>query len=155
MSFRIATLFLLTGLYFTSCKVKQVQTKDTEQTAFYTLLVTKDSVKKETTFEIKNVQIVNSKLKNVQARDYSKEANHLELVIKDKNKNKTINYTEHPLYKRFDLYEESGEIQSKSISLQQGEVTFRVPYYTNYKKIKITETINFKQQKTITIKNEN
>lgn len=148
-------LFYIGCIGLLACKVKQPKTAYQEQTAFYTIALTKDSVTQKVLYSVKNVQVVNSKLKNIHVQDYAKEPNFLEITIKDKGKNKSHTFTEHPLYKRFDLYEESGEISSKSISLQQGEVTFRVPYYTDYKKIKINETVNFKAQKTIIIKNEN
>lgn len=146
---------LMLPLFFTSCKTKK-QAKDlVEKTAFYTLTAIKDTVKNITTFKVTNIQVANSVLNKRSTDHQTHNPNFLYVQIIDQQKNIHEVYTEHPLYKRFDLYEESGEITSKSISLQQGDVTFRVPYYTNYKKIKISETVNFKTKKIIIIKNEN
>jgi len=137
-----------------SCNATKPIVNPEERTAFYTIEAKKDSAKNETYFSVKDVQIANSKMHRKPNDDQSKNAYHLEIEIFDNSKNTVIVYTEHPLYKRFDLYEESGEIESKSISLQQGDVTFRAPFFTDYKKIKITETVNFKKLTPTIIKNE-
>ncbi len=137
-----------------ACKTKPAPPKLVEKTAFYTLSVIRDSVKRTTAFSITKVQIANTKINYKIDDHYAKDANFLKIEIMDKSEHVIHAFTDHPLYKRFDLYQESGEIESKSISLQQGETVFRVPYFSEYKKIKITETINFKETKQITINHE-
>lgn len=139
------------------CKSKKPheQTKELEEkTAFYTLEVTRDTLKQLTSYKIINIQIANTKLNYRMDEEKAKEPNFLKIEILDKS-NKTIKViTEHPLYKRFDLYSESGQIEAKLISLQKGEVTFRVPYFTEYKKMIISETVNGKLLDKLTLKNE-
>lgn len=149
----VFSLFAL-ALLALSCKTKKTIVSPIEKTAFYTLKLNRDTVKKETTFSVVSVQIADAKLKYRIDEKQTKNPNFLRIEITDKNKNIITAITEHPLFKRFDLYSESGEIESKSISLQQGESTFRVPYFSDYKKIKIIETINFIQSKQIIITNE-
>lgn len=146
--------FLLGAIFLCSCKTAKVAGSLAEKTAFYTLTVIKDTVKNTTAFKVTNIQVANSVLNKRSTDHQAHNPNYLYVQVIDQQKNIYEVYTEHPLYKRFDLYEESGEITSKSISLQQGDVTFRVPYYSNYKKIKISETVNFETKKTIIIKNE-
>ena len=147
------SLFTLTLLTF-SCKAKKAVASPIEKMAFYTLKLSRDTIKKETTFSVASVQIADAKLNYRIDEKQAKNPYFLRIEITDKNKNVITAITEHPLFKRFDLYSESGEIESKSISLQQGELTFRVPYFSDYKKIKIIETINFIQSKQIIITNE-
>ena len=125
-----------------------------EKTAFYTIKAIKDTIKNTTTFSVTTIQIADTKINYKIDANQSKNPYFLKIEIVDKN-NTIINaFTEHPLFKRFDLYRESGEIESKSISLQQGEVVLRVPYFSDYKKMNITETVNFKQLKQVTITHE-
>ena len=142
------------AICFWACRAKPAPPPIIEQAAFYTLSLNKDTVKKITTFKITNIKIVNTKINYHIDDQQAKNPNFLKIEITDKSKHVITAFTEHPLYKRFDLYQESGEIESKSISLQQGETIFRVPYFSDYKNIKITETVNFKETKQITIDNE-
>ncbi|MES2514803.1 MAG: hypothetical protein V4580_11695 [Bacteroidota bacterium] len=134
-----------------ACRAKPAPPQVMEQTAFYTLSLTRDTIKKNTTFTITKVQIAHTKINYHIDEQQAKNPHFLSIEITDKSNHVIHAFTDHPLYKRFDLYQESGEIESKSISLQQGETVFRVPYFSEYKKIKITETINFTQGKEITI----
>jgi hypothetical protein len=139
---------------FLACRTKPVPPPVVEQTAFYTLSLNRDTVKNVTGFDITKVQVTNTKINYRIEEHYAKNPNFLKIEITDKSNHIINAFTDHPLYKRFDLYKESGEIESKSISLQQGETVFRVPYFSEYKKIKITETINFTEVKHITINHE-
>jgi len=151
---RIFLILTAGGILSFACRTKQAISKPIEKTAFYTLTELKDSVTKKTTFKITNIQIADTKINYRVDEDKAKDPYYLKIEITDKSKMVTNAIAEHPLFKRFDLYSESGEIESKSISLQQGEVTFRVPYFSDYKKIKITEVINRTEQKPITITHE-
>lgn len=147
---------LLVCFVLFSCKAKKIKAKDTvlEKTAFYTLKVVNDSVKKVRNFSVVKIDVVNTKINYWVDESKLTEPNFLKLEIIDK-KDKTIKvFAEHPLFKRFDLYSESGQIESKLISLQQGEVVLRVPYFYDYKKIVITETVNRIASKQIIITNE-
>lgn len=99
-----------------------------------------------------DVNVVNSKLRYFIDENKKKEPNYLHFTITYKNGKVIEANTEHPLFKRFDLYSESGKIESKSISLSQGEVFLRVPYFGKYKRISITEIINFKERPVIVIR---
>lgn len=151
---KIYVIAFLVPVFALSCKTKKAVTNPIEKTAFYTLKLNRDTVKKETTFSVVSVQITDTKLNYRIDEKNAKNPYFLKIEIVDKNKNIITAITEHPLFKRFDLYSESGEIESKSISLHQAELTFRVPYFSDYKKIKIIETINFIQLKQIIIANE-
>lgn len=123
-----------------------------EKTAFYTLELKRDTLATKTTVIVKNVNVVDSKVRHVIDVAKTKEPNFLKIQILYTN-NKVVDLvTEHPLYKRFDLYSESGKIESKLISLSQDLLIFRAPYFDQYKKIKILETINFKQSAPIILK---
>jgi hypothetical protein len=138
-----------------ACRTKKpIPQKSIEKTAFYTIELSKDTVKKTTAFSIKKVQIVNAIINYKPDKDKAKNPYYLKIEITDKDKNIRYVLTEHPLYKRFDIYSENGEIESKSISLQQGEVTFKIPYFSEYKKIKLTEFVNSVEVNTLIINNE-
>ena len=140
---------------FVACRTtKSTPVNVIEKTAFYTLKVTKDTIKNITTFSVTTIQLADVKLNYKIDENQSKNPNFLKIEIVDENKNIIHAFTEHPLFKRFDLYRESGEIESKSISLQQGEVVIRVPYFADYKTMNITETVNFKPLKQVTITHE-
>ena len=143
-------MFVFVGCHTT----KSTPLKVVEKTAFYTLKVSKDTIKNITTFSVTTIQLADVKLNYKIDEQQSKNPHFLKIEIIDENKNSIHAFTEHPLFKRFDLYRESGEIESKSISLQQGEVVLRVPYFADYKKINITETINFKPLNQVTITHE-
>ena len=141
-----------------SCKAKKVKAVTEslpEKAAFYTLEVLRDTVKKVTNFKLLKVTVVDTKIKYNADLAKTKNPDFLKIEITGKQSEPITAYTEHPLFKKFDLYSESGEIASKLISLQKGQVTFRVPYFEEYKTIKITETINFKVSTIKTINHEN
>ncbi len=151
----ICYIHILFVFAFVACRTtKPTPITAIEKTAFYTLKVNKDTIKNITTFSITTIQLADVKLNYKIDENQSKNPNFLKIEIVDENKNSIHAFTEHPLFKRFDLYRESGEIESKSISLQQGEVVLRVPYFAEYKKINITETVNFKALNQVTITHE-
>ncbi len=149
--FRFLALFLA-GVILFSCKAKQTPEPEQEQGAFITLTLTRDSVATKTNFAISNVMVVNSKIRYLIDDIKKKDPNFLHITITYKNGKAIECYTEHPLFKRLDLYSESGKIESKSISLSQGEVVLRVPYFGKYKTVTIAETINFKEVQQVVLK---
>jgi hypothetical protein len=152
---RALCIYLILLFTAAACNVKkQPPSKDIEKTAFYTLKVSKDSVRQSTDFIVINIQVVDTKTNYKLDVDKAKNPNYLKIEITDQHKHIISVLTEHPLFKRFDIYSENGEIESKSISLQQEEVTFRAPYFVDYKKIKITEFVKSVELNTIIINNE-
>lgn len=136
----------------TACKsTKNKQTLE-EKTVFYSFQIIKDTVLNTLKCELINVQIVDSKTRYTIDKEKEKNQNFLKIEVIDKAKKQMIAICDHPLYKRFDLYSESGEIESKSVSLQKAELTIRVPYYKDYSIINITETVNFEKKETVVIK---
>ncbi len=135
-------------------KIKTQAVQPEEKSAFYTLTLSRDSTSKETKAAITNVIVANVKIRYQPDEAKAKEPNFLSIEITYKNNAVVRVFTEHPLYKRFDLYSESGQIESKLISLQKGEVVFRVPYFSDYKKIRITETVERKTAPPITLTHE-
>lgn len=153
---KISILSFLALIGLLSCKVKkeEITENPVEKTAFYTIKVLNDSVKNVRNFSVLKVDIANTKINYREDESKQTEANFLELEVVDK-KGKVIKvFTEHPLFKRVDLYSESGQIESKLISLQQGELVFRIPYFYDYKKIIIRETVNRVPSKQITLTSE-
>ncbi|PBQ31597.1 hypothetical protein CNR22_07395 [Sphingobacteriaceae bacterium] len=123
-----------------------------EKTAFYTIELTRDTIANKTSAVVKNINVVDSKVRHTIDETKTKGPNYLKIQILYKN-NKVVNLvTEHPLYKHFDLYSESGKIESKLISLSQDLLIFRAPYFDQFKKITILETINFKESAPIILK---
>lgn len=154
--FFIAALLCSTALLF-ACRAKRVKTKKpaaVEQSAFFTLSLSRDTVAKQTSARIKNVTVVDAKTRYMPDEAKAKEPNFLRIEVIYKNDQVLQAITEHPLYKRFDLYSESGQIESKLISLPQGEVIFRLPYFEEYKRIRIVETIGYKESPPIILKHE-
>lgn len=154
-SIRIAFMAVMV---LAACKAKKVKTVAEplpEKTAFYTLEALRDTVKKVTDFKLLKVTIVDTKIKYSADLAKAKNPDFLKIEITGKQSEPITAYTDHPLFKKFDLYSDSGEIASKLISLQKGQVTFRVPYFEEYKSIKITETIHFKVSTIKTINHEN
>lgn len=142
---------------FLFCKAKRVKphvAEVQEQSAFYSFSALRDTVKHQTDFTLKNVIIANAKIRYTVDEAKTKLPGYLKIEITDRNNRSVLAFAEHPLYKRMEVFNESGQIDSKLISLQQGEFTLRVPYFEAYKKIKITEVINFKESSPILLKNE-
>ena len=151
-------IFIIGTCVLSSCKTKKtIATKPAliEKTAFYTIEALRDTVKKITSFTLVKIITSDSKINYNADVAKAKDPFFLKIEITD-SRSKTITaYTEHPLFKKFDLYSDNGEIKSKLISLQKGQVIFRIPYFENYKTIKITETINFKTATIETLNHEN
>lgn len=140
-----------------ACKTKKHQTAaepPPEKTAFYTIEALRDTVKQVTTFKVIKVTVVDTKINYHVEEAKAKTRDFLKIEITGKKMPPILAYTEHPLFKKFDLYEQTGEITSKLISLPKGQVTVRVPYFEDYQTVRITETINFKEATPITLKHE-
>lgn len=151
----VLLLPLLAAFVFFSCKAQKTSKSDEtvqEQGAFITIKATRDSIAKKTTFNIENVNVVSSKIRYLLDETKKKDPNFLHISINYKNGKVIEVYSEHPLFKRLDLYSESGKIEAKSISLSQAELFLRVPYFGNYKNITISETINFKEAQVVVLK---
>lgn len=153
--YRYFLISMMTVMIVAACKTPKVApTVLPEKTAFYTIEATRDTVKQLTTFRVLKATIVDTRINyhadeaKVKSRDY------LKIVIVTKHSAPVVAYSEHPLFKKLDLYEESGEISSKLISLPKGQVTVRVPCNEEYSTITITETINFNPAKPVTLKHE-
>jgi hypothetical protein len=150
----LSVLLVLTAL--TACKTpKAAPAVLPEKTAFYTIEATRDTVKQVTTFKVLKVTVVDTRINYRADEAKAKSRDYLKLEIITKHSAPVVAYSEHPLFKKFDLYEETGEISSKLISLPKGQVTVRVPYTEDYIAVGITETINFKAGKPVIVKHEN
>lgn len=146
---------LMALLLLSACKARKVPPQELpEKTAFYTIEAQRDTVKQLTSFKVLKVMIVDTKINYRVDEAKARQKDYLKFEIVTKNTAAIIAYSEHPLFKKFDLYEQTGEISSKLISLPKGEVTVRVPYYEEYSSIKITETIDFKTNKPIILRHE-
>lgn len=154
--YRTTLVLLFSLVLFKTSRAQQISPQtNAVKIAFYTLHISKDSIRQKISCIIKSVTVVDQVPKPSVSRDHSKDPDHLRILIVDKFKNKQVVFTEHPLNKQVELYDdETKEIEFKRISLTEGDVTFRIPYYTDYKKIKITEINNFKKGKTISIKHD-
>lgn len=147
---------LMALLVFTACKTpKAAPLVLPEKTAFYTIEASRDTAKQVTTFKVLQVTVVDTKINYRADEAKAKSRDYLKVEIMTKHSAPVIAYTEHPLFKKFDLYEQTGEISSKLISLPKGQVTVRVPYTEDDTAIRITETINFKAGKPVIVKHEN
>lgn len=150
-------LFLLVlglGLACKPQKIKSTKTRAEEKTAFYDFKFRYDSVHKKSIITINNIKVIENKINYLIDEEASKKQSSVCIEITDKDKNIIKAYAEHPLYRKFDLYEESGKIEAKLVSLPEADMTIRVPYYSPYTKIKITETVNKTQTQVTTLKNE-
>lgn len=147
---------LCSALLFACCtsRVKTQSIEPEEKSAFYTLSITRDSITKVTKAAITRLIVVDSRIRYQPDEAKTREPHYLSIEILYKNSRVVQAYTEHPLHKRFDLYSESGQIESKLISLQQGEVVFRVPYFGEYKKITVVETVDRKPLPALYLKHE-
>lgn len=150
--------YILTGLMallLTACKTKKVTPVVLpEKTAFYTIEALRDTVKQVTTFKVIKVTVVDTKHNYHTDEVKAKNRDFLKIEIVGKQMPSIIAYSEHPLFKKFDLYEQTGEITSKLISLQKGQITVRVPWFEEYQSVRITETINFKTANPILLRHE-
>lgn len=146
---------LMALLLLSACKTRKVAPVVLpEKTAFYTIEATRDTVKQVTTFKVLKVMVVDTKINYRVDEAKAKSRDFLKFEIITKHSAPVIAYSEHPLFRKFDLYEETGEISSKLISLPKGQVTVRVPYTEEFTTIGITETINFKAGKPVIVKHE-
>lgn len=150
---------ILSGLVvliaLTACKTRNVPPAPLpEKTAFYTIEAIRDTVKQVTTFKVLQVTVVDTKINYRADEAKAKSRDFLKFEIMTKHSAPVIAYSEHPLFRKVDLYEETGEISSKLISLPKGQVTVRVPYTEDYTAIGITETIHFKAGKPVIVKHE-
>lgn len=125
-----------------------------EKTAFYDFKFKHDSLSKKTIITINSIKVADTKINYVIDNAAKENQSFVYIEIKDRDGNEIKAYAEHPLYRKFDLYEESGKIESKLVSLSEADMTIRVPYYSPHEKIKITETINKTQTLITTIKHE-
>lgn len=151
--------YILTGLMalllLTACKTKKVTPAVLpEKTAFYTIEALRDTVKQITSFKVVSVTVVDAKHNYHADEAKAKTRDFLKIEIMGKQAPPIIAYSGHPLFKKFDLYEQTGEITSKLISLQKGQVTVRVPWFEAYQSVRITETINFKTAQPIVLRHE-
>lgn len=151
------TCLALCLLAISACKAKKIKTNAVppqEKSAFYTFNAQRDSVSHKTTFTLTNITVADAKIKYTIDAGKAKDASYLRIEIQSKTKVVQA-FTEHPLYKRVEVFSESGQIESKLISLPQSDFVLRVPYFEEYKKIKIVEVINFKEQSPVILKHEN
>lgn len=154
ITMRFKFYIVICVVLFTACVSLKEKPLPTEKTAFYTFSIQRDTIKNQTQFKVLDVQIADIKINYLVNKAIEKEPYYLKLEIVDDSKHQISALVSHPLYKRFDLYSESGEIESKSVKLQQAEFVVRVPFFSSYKTITFTETINFVSQKPITLKYE-
>jgi hypothetical protein len=155
--YQFVWIIALAVLILPACKTKKQQVATgppPEKTAFYTIEALRDTVKQITTFKVLKVTVVDTKINYHIDEAKTKTRDFLKIEIVGKQVSSIVAYCEHPLFKKFDLYEQTGEITSKLISLPKGQVTVRVPWFEEYQSIKITETINFKEANHISLKHE-
>lgn len=128
-----------------ACKSKKIKTtkvKPEEKTAFYDFKFKQDSINKKTIITINSIKVVDNKIAYAIDESAKEKESSVCIEIADKDGNNITAYIEHPLYRKFDVYEEGGKIEAKLVSLSEADMTIRVPYYSPYEKIKLTETIN-------------
>lgn len=146
------------ALSFAACKTRKREPATfklpAERTAFYTIEATRDSVKQKTEFRLLKMQVVDTKVNFRSEEEKASNPWHLKIEIVNKNAPAVTVYAEHPLFRRVDLFSESGEISSKFLSLPRGQFTLRVPYFEEYKKFTITETVGSKQADAIQLNHE-
>jgi len=153
----VFTCFVVSLLFLCTCSHKKISTQPVppeEQSAFYTFSATRDTAKHLTVFALKNISVINTKIKYKVDEYKAKEAYYLRIQFIGKSGKTVQALTEHPLYKRSEVFSEEGQIESNLISLPHAEFTLRVPYFEECKKIKIMEVINFKESLPVILKNE-
>ncbi len=155
LKYRCAITVMAVLMLF-SCRAKKINEEKPfpEKAAFYTFEAIRDTVKNTTAFKVLKVTVVDTKLNYSPDNAKANNPNSIKVEITESHKT-IVAYADHPLFKKFDLYGDSGEITSKLISLPKAQVTLRVPYFEEYRTIKITETVNFKMSNPILIKHEN
>lgn len=153
----IISSMLFMVFFALACKTRTIEEKPVvaetpkEQGAFVNLKLQRDSINNKTLFKLAGVTVVDTKLRYVLDEAKAKAANFIQLEFVYSNGKSILVNAEHPLFKRFDLYEESGKIESKSISLSQGELFVKVPYYGKIKRLVLRETINYKMVQEVTL----
>jgi intein/homing endonuclease len=135
-------------------KIKTTKTKAEEKTAFYDFKFINDSIHKKSMITLTGVKVVDTKIAYTVDENAKERPSFVLIEIRDKDNNEIKAYMEHPLYRKFDVYEENGKIESKLVSLSEADMIIRVPYYSPYEKIKITETINNNQTLVTILKHE-
>jgi 5-bromo-4-chloroindolyl phosphate hydrolysis protein len=153
----IGLIALICGGLGYSClerKITGTEEVPREKTAFYNFKFRYDSLDKKTIISINSIKVVDQKINYLADEDAAKKNSNIHFEITDRNGNIIRAYIEHPLHRRFDVYEENGKIDSKMVSLPEADMTIRVPYYSPFKKIKITETINQTQTLITVLKDE-
>ncbi|MCC6182373.1 MAG: hypothetical protein IT237_11125 [Bacteroidia bacterium] len=151
---KVKCYIVICVVLFTACVSLKEKPLPIEKTAFYTFSIQRDTIKNQSQFKVLDVQIADTKINYHLNKAIEKEPYYIRLNIIDESKHQITALVSHPLYKRFDLYSETGEIESKSVKLQNAEFVLRVPFFSSYKTITFTETINFVNQKPITLKYE-
>lgn len=154
ISMKVKCYIVICVVLFTACVSLKEKPLPIEKTAFYTFSIQRDTIKNQSQFKVLDVQIADTKINYHLNKAIEKEPYYIRLNIIDEFKHQITALVSHPLYKRFDLYSETGEIESKSVKLQNAEFVLRVPFFSSYKTITFTETINFVNQKPITLKYE-
>ncbi len=154
ISMKVKCYIVICVVLFTACVSLKEKPLPIEKTAFYTFSIQRDTIKNQSQFKVLDVQIADTKINYHLNKAIEKEPYYIRLNIIDESKHQITALVSHPLYKRFDLYSETGEIESKSVKLQNAEFVLRVPFFSSYKTITFTETINFVNQKPITLKYE-
>jgi hypothetical protein len=149
---------ILIYTFYTSCKSQKINTsqnKKEEKTAFYEFNFRYDSIAKKSIISLKGIKIADVKLNPAINLSNPKFLSSIAIEIIDIENNHIFGIAEHPLFKKIDVFSESGEIEAKIVSLFEADLIIRAPYYKPYKKIKITETINNNKTYITFIKNEN
>lgn len=153
----VTTLAITICLFGLSCKSKKINSTPSianEKTAFYDFKFIWDSINKKSQITLNTINVANAKSKFTQNKQDAALSNNVLIEITDKGGNNIKEQTEHPLAKKYDVFSENGEIEAKLVSLPEGNTIIRVPYYSDWKKIKITETIKGVKQTAIILKNE-
>ncbi|MBP7809402.1 MAG: hypothetical protein KA163_08920 [Bacteroidia bacterium] len=155
---KLATAFAITiclfGLSCQSKKINSTPAKANEKTAFYDFKFIWDSISKKSQITVNTINVANTKSNFTQNNQGATLPNNVLIEITDKDGNNIKEHAEHPLAKKYDVFSENGEIEAKLVSLPEGNFIIRVPYYSDWKKIKITETIKGVKQTAIILKNE-
>ena len=152
LSFRIFISFAFI-LYFSACKTpKDLSNKETQlqpKIAFFVFTVNKDSGSNNLNVILKDKIITEGKLKTQEEYTANSFPNALQLVFYNgKSMVKEI-FIEHPLYKRVDVYQENGKIESKSFNLMKVDFSIRTGWTGDVNKLFIYEYINREKTKNV------
>lgn len=155
-SLYVISILCLLSVFFacTQRKIKTTKKPGAEKTAFYDLKFKYDSINKKSNISINSIKLADVKINYSIDEAARQKPSYVWIEITDSEGNQINACIEHPLYRKFDVYDESGKIESKLVSLTEADMTIRVPYYAPYKKIKLTETINGIQTMVTVLKNE-